>query len=222
MPILVRIDGDIAGVKARLEALGPKKMGMAIMRALNRTADSARTQAIRSITADLGDIRQKRVRDQLWVAYARPEDLTATVYVEGLGQKGVIAAKSRAEAAGRIPLYEFHPSPSRPGKRRPGGVRYRLPGGRSVVPTGFIAEMDSGHVGVFQRIPGTQMTKSKYLRGARGMRNVKREMIRELYGPSIPKSFGQRAVLDAVRKKAKAELSKNIAQQVEYLSRQQR
>jgi hypothetical protein len=191
---------------AQLKTNAPK----AIARALNRTAASANTQAVRSIAENI-DIAQKRVRQNISVVKAYPEKLTATVQARP-GGSGVVAARGKAERLGRIPLLEFHARDNRVmrGKNlvnhlvslivRGQGVVYRLPGGRGSAPHAFIAKMKSGHVGVFQRFPG-----------------AKRLKIVELYGPSVPHVFAQKVILAALKKSGEENLAKNLTHEVEFL-----
>jgi len=87
-------------------------------------------------------------------------------------------AASLGASLKRISLMKFHakgPIPTR-GKGR--GVTYRLNGGKGRLAHAFIATMESGHQGVFERSPGKFMRKSKT-----------RQAIHEKYGPSIGQVF---------------------------------
>jgi hypothetical protein len=189
------------------------------MRALNRTAASAKTMAVRSIAADLG-IAQKRIKENVTVDKAYPEKLTATLSARK-GGPGVVEGRGKSQRRGRIPLLEFHARGPVPSRGKGGGVRYNLPGGRGVAPHAFIATMRSGHVGVFQRIPGTQMTAraTGMASSLRLHRMWKREKIVELYGPSIPRVFSRKAILAALKKSGEENLAKNMAHEVTNLLR---
>lgn len=125
---------DLTDVYAQIAAL-KRRAKPAIARALNRSANSAKTIMVREIAKDLG-IKQKNVKESVVVRNAAPDHLTATFYA----------------SARRIPLMDFRakgPNPSR-GKGR--GVTARLPGGVGRYPNAFIATMGSGHSGVFRRM----------------------------------------------------------------------
>lgn len=215
MPVLVRIEADFSPVMRLLEQLGEANRAKATARALNRTADSTKTHAVRRVAADL-DIAQRRIRENIYVTRARPDRLVATVEARP-GGAGVGTFQSKKAAQGRIPLLEFHAR-----ARKRGGVSYRLPTGRGLAPQGFIAMMASGHVGVFKRIPGTQMERSKWLRHSLRLgRDMKRQKIMELFGPSIPHSLSSPAILEAVKATAGETLQKNLLHELEYLLSQQ-
>lgn len=134
----------------------PDKLSLANIRALNRAILAARTAGIRLISADIG--------------------LTATTLREALTIIEATISRPIAflsASLDRIPLYDFHakgPMPSR-GKGR--GVTARLPGGAGTYPHAFLAQMASGHLGVFER-------------------NTKARLpIHELMGPSIGKVFAK-------------------------------
>jgi hypothetical protein len=116
----------------------PERTKKAMVRALNRGINAARTVMVSRISKDTG-LRSKDVRDALRMTpatYDRPVARMAT-------------------SLKRIPLIKFGargPEPSR-GKGR--GVSYKLGGqGKQRVPNAFIATMPSGHRGVFVRAMG--------------------------------------------------------------------
>lgn len=124
------------------------------VRALNRSASTARTGMTRLIAADM-KLKAVTVREKIEIQEARPYKLSA-----------VLNASLR-----RIPIYDFSakgPYPSR-GKGR--GVTARTATRR--YPHAFIAQMRSGHSGVFQR------------------RGPSRLPIFELLGASIGEVFGK-------------------------------
>ena len=137
-----------------------KEFSRAAPAALNRTATSKRSQAVKLVAADLG-IKQATVRERMNIRRATGSNLESAVQASGK----------------RIPIIELKPTPSTVIRPQPGkGVRYFNPfkGGRRLIPGSFIAQMRSGHVGVFKRLGGALM-KSK-----------KKESIKELFGGAIP------------------------------------
>jgi hypothetical protein len=140
------------------------RIAVALVRALNRAIGSARTVMVREIARDIG-LKQKDVRDALPLreaTFTRPEATLAA------GLK-------------RIPLMDFRATGPEPSRGRGRGVSYRLQGGRSRIPSAFIARMQSGHRGVFAR------TKTSRL------------PIKELFGPSLGHVFAKYRALGLAR-----------------------
>lgn len=180
---------DLRDFEAGLKQLG-KRSRIAVMRAINRTAASEKTQAKRAIAADTG-IKQKDIEKALVVAKATPEVSTATVTSSGY----------------RLPLLAFNARGPEPSRGRGQGVSYRLLGGRGRVPSGFIATMRSGHRGVFVRF-GASTHRSE---GARSP-NLP---IRELRGPSLPLVFIKQFLPEASTRSV-ATLAKNLKHEIEF------
>ena len=111
---------------------------------------------------------------------------------------------------------EFHARGRVPSRGRLGGVTYRLPTGKGRIAEAFIVTLSSGHKGVFARLAGTQMQRGTAL-AASPRRLWRREQIVELFGPSIPKVFANRRILEALRAKGAVELTKNMAHEIEHL-----
>jgi hypothetical protein len=125
---------DLRDFEAGLKRLG-KRSRIAVMRAINRTVSSERTQAKRAIAKDTG-IKAGDIDRALAVSKATPEAAYGTVTASGR----------------RLPLIALNARGPEPSRGRGRGVSYRLPGGRGRVPSGFIARMRSGHRGVFARL----------------------------------------------------------------------
>lgn len=116
------------------------------VRALNRSASTARTGMTRLVAADM-QLKVSTVRDRIAIENASPSKLSA-----------VLRASMK-----RVPLVEFGakgPEPSR-GKGR--GVTAKT--GARRYPHAFFATMRSGHRGVFQR-KGKNRLPIDELRGA--------------------------------------------------------
>lgn len=143
---------------------------------INRAAQSAFTFAVREIQTDIGATSQKTIRRNLTLEKATGEKPEAQL----------IGYASKKE---RVPIFEMKPRPRTITKRRPpGGVRYGATS--KLIPGSFIARMrsednKSEHVGVFKRI-GTFSIKTR------------REMIAELFGPSVARVFARRRIKSKV------------------------
>jgi hypothetical protein len=108
---------DTTQLRRALAALG-RQAPRALMRAVNRTARSARTQAVRAVSREIR-LPQKDVRPMLPVIPATAQHLEAT-----------LLARGRPISLMRL------------GARQTKlGVVYRGPGGRVLIPSAFIATM---------------------------------------------------------------------------------
>lgn len=168
---------DTSQWQSALRGLG-QKGPIRIARAITRTAGSAQVAMARAVASDIG-VKVGVAKATMTVTKATPAHLIAQVVCTGP----------------RIPLIDLGakgPYPSR-GKGRgvtAKGKRY---------PRAFIAQMRSGHRGVFQR-SGTS-----------------RLPIYELYGASMPHVFTKHAPAGAAR--AQEQLQKNVAHELEFLLR---
>lgn len=182
--IRIKCTMDASQVRAGLVALG-KEAPRASMRAINRTLQTANTLAVRAIAKDLG-IAQREIRgygDQtrghrsaLRISKATTSSLRGAL--EGTGK--------------RLALYDFA---ARQTKR---GVSYRMQGQRRVIPSGFIAQMRSGHKGVFVRT------------------GKKRLPIVERFGPSVPYVF-RKHIKAGLREAVEQAMQKHLQHEVAYL-----
>jgi hypothetical protein len=132
------------------------KITRAAVRALNRAIDSGKTAMSRDIAQDTG-LKVGEVKAALPVRKATRDRLEAAF----------------AATLKRIPLIHFRARGPEPSRGRGRGVSYGLPGGRSRVANAFIAQMASGHRGVFKR------------------KGSKRLPVVELYGPSLGHVFAK-------------------------------
>lgn len=123
---------DLREFETRLKVL--KRPQAPVVRALNRSINSAKTTVVRLVSADLG-LKVSAVRDFIEVREATETTLEATIVA----------------SARRIPLITFGAKGPVPSYGRGGGVTARLKSGAGRYPHAFIATMRSGHRGVFQR-----------------------------------------------------------------------
>lgn len=137
---------DLSEFERRLAVL--KRPHAPIVRALNRSADSGKTMAVRLISQDMG-LKVSDVRPFVDVTKAHEGKLEATIHA----------------SAKRIPLIKFGAKGREPSMGIPGGVRARLRGGAGTYPRAFIATMPNGKRGVFERPRGGRRTQFTQLRG---------------------------------------------------------
>lgn len=88
------------------------------------------------------------------------------------------------------------------------GVTYRSKHGRRMIPGAFIATMKNGHIGVFKR------------KGQWDPKNGKRLPIVELRGLSIPRTFTEAKVDEAVAREARKQFEKELQRQIALMVKQ--
>lgn len=145
----------------------------AIVRALNKTAQQARTGASREVRAAGYNIKASTIRRSFMIERATPSRLSVTLRATGAP----------------VPLINYGAQQTKK------GVTVRVKNGRKTLKHAFIATMPNGHRGVFER-EGTgrkRVTKKgrSYMSGL---------PIKELYGPSIPDSLANVSVQKALAK----------------------
>lgn len=189
---------------ARLIQRFKERFPAAIVRALNRSAVSARANMASNVAKDVG-LKVGTVRDQITIQEATQAKFLARVAISGK----------------RIPLIDFNARGPEPSRGRGRGVTARLPGGAGRYPHAFIARMRSGHRGVFQRV-GAQSIGSLGP-GASRRRSVgawsPNLPIYELRGPSLPKVFTKH--MPEGLRHAHESLIKNLRSEIRFAMSQQ-
>jgi hypothetical protein len=130
----MRIELKLTGLDefdANLKRLG-ERAPTVIARALNRAATSARAQLTKDTAADMKPLKVSVVREAFKISNATPSRQIATI-------------TARAE---RIALPKFG---ARAARGRGRGVTWTMKGERKSALHAFMATMQSGHVGVFER-----------------------------------------------------------------------
>lgn len=145
----------------------PKGMEKATSSAINRTLQMARTSATRK-AREKYDVKAKDVRGSIKLKRAGGSSLDGSMISRG----------------SPIPLVKFKVNPSKPSpsRRKPVFASVKKSGGS--IKSAFVAEMRSGHAGVFERVG-----KSRY-------------PIRELYGPSSPQMIGEKSIMEELGKES--------------------
>jgi len=199
MGAFIEVRGTEALVRRFLElgADAPKAM----MRAVNRTLATVKTHTVRALAQEVG-LRNRDV--ELSIAITRA---TARILI------GVLRVTGR-----RLPIGAFAPRQTRI------GVSYRLPKGRGLIPSGFIATMKSGHRGVFRRAEAAGPLRVRRS-GARrppaaGILMVPRLPIIEQFGPSLPHAFVSAGISAQMERLATAELEKHGHHEIDWITRQ--
>lgn len=185
----------------RGNALSGTQRRLAVMRALNRAADTTKTNAIREIQKRY-NVTGKALRGTdrrsgaFFVKPPTPTRLVATVTASG----------------NPLPLAGFRPRQTAKGV----SLSVKKGAARRVIRGAFIARMKSGHVGVFHRMspPG-----KRYLGKVgrhRGTPNRQDLPIDELYTTAVPGMFGEKEVQEALRKVAAARFETVLTQELTF------
>lgn len=145
---------------------------VAVARAVNKSATSARTALVRAVAKDVG-LTQKTIRPQIVLGAARP----------GRNPAATLRVPTK-----RIPLIKFG------AKQFSYGVRARLKGGAQKYPGAFVATMRSGHTGVFRRrgkprLPIAELHGPSLGRVFRNNWNVGVERFREQLPKNLEREF---------------------------------
>ena len=201
----MKVEIELKGVKEALEMFDPKIVIQAGRTAINRTAQSARTHASKKIREEY-NIKAGRLKDYLVVsARAKKDDLSAVITGKGRGlalsyfdarqegQRILSTGKGKSRTSTLV----------RRGRRSPGAVSVlvKKTGGRKIVsgnPRPFLAQMKSGHIGVFARTG-----KEKF-------------PIRELYGPGVGGLFGSKRIMEGTRAVVQERFVKEFNHQLTY------
>lgn len=185
-------------------ALSGTQHRLAVMRALNRAADSTKTNAIREIQKRY-NVTGKALRGTdrragaFFVKPPSPTRLVATVTASG----------------NPLPLSGFRPRQTGRGV----SLSVRKGAARRVIRGAFIARMKSGHVGVFHRYspPGKRFAGARgTLARHRGTPNRQDLPIDELYTTAVPGMFGAKEVQEALQKVAVQRFETVLTQELRY------
>jgi hypothetical protein len=180
---------DATQAERALDQLGTRAPAV-IARVINRTATSVRAVMAREIAKDIG-LPVGPIKDALKVQSAIPQadDIRARISVSGA----------------KIPLAKFHASGPLPSRGR-GTVSARIGGTRKRYEGAFLAQMRSGHIGVFRR-------KGPSTRKSRGAWSPNLPIV-ELKGPSLPQVFAKYVPLGIAR--GQEQLVKNLEHEVGF------
>lgn len=151
----VSVQSNVKEVMADLALAQRELKDVAIVRALNRTVENVRAEAVRKIR-DTYVLNASTVRDQMYITRAWTGRLEASITASGKP----------------IPLISFNATWR---QKWPGGARFSVRrGARKSLPDTFIATMRSGHVGVFERTGRKRLPiEEKFSIGVPGMFGAK-------------------------------------------------
>lgn len=200
------IEIKLEGVEKAMKMFDPNNVRKAANAALNRVAGSGKTEASKLIRQEY-NIKAARVNQFLSLTVrAKGYDMMAVITGRGLGialayfdakQQGY---KLIGEGAGRMRTTYLSRSGRKPGDVT---VRVKRSSGRKVVGPKynnkpFLAQMKSGHVGVFVRT------------------GAQRKPIEQFLGPGVGGLFGSRKIMQAVKRRINEMWSKEFNHQLNY------
>lgn len=118
-------------------------------------------------------------------------------------------------SGGVIPLFKFNVAPKKPtyGKKAVKASVMRS-GGQVVFENAFIAQMKSGHLGIFEG-KGTWRRSTRPTKTGGNTEN--NEKIKELFGPSVPRMAENAVVLQSVEDRVNEVINQRIDHETERL-----
>ena len=178
----IDITDNIEQAEQLMDAFGSQG-ARGVSRAINRAVMGIRTDVVKVVRRDY-NVKAAVVRRGLKVRQARGKALEGAAIVSG----------------SRIPLIQFRARPATPdAKRPPGGVSVHVKSARKAVRHAFIAQMGSGHIGVFQR------------QGAGSL------PISEKFSYAVPEMLDQADAVQTIEDNAVQRFSRTLDHQMNYL-----
>ena len=184
---------NIDQVLARMEAYRRQVVDRAIVLALNRCVEMARTDAARELRRAGYRLKASAFKASISITKASTGHLVATLRVNRKP----------------LPLIEYE------ARQTTTGVSVRVNSSRKTVRHAFIAKMASGHRGVFVRAGG-----AKHKKVVKGGKNRWSGLpIKELFGPSIGGAYASNKVQAAMAKSIAENFNRRLAHEVKRLSK---
>lgn len=162
----IQVLTDIEALKKQVKRFSKGGITRAQFRALNRSANKAKTFTSRLLSKDF-NIKVSALKPFLFVS-PRASARNSTVAIRG--------------ASKRLPIYNFAKGAKRQGAL---GVRFNSGGGAKVHSHTFIATMPSGHTGIFIRKTVKRYKRDVRISPTTGKRYLTQLAIRELTYPSV-------------------------------------
>ena len=188
MGIVVNVKSNANSVAMELRAAGVEMRERAVVSALNKTVQQARTAASREIRAAGYNVKASEIKKALRMARASSGRLFASLIASGRP----------------IPLMAFGAR----GTRK--GVSVNVLNGRKVLDGAFIAKMRNGKTGVFVR-EGARQKRTKANKWAD-------LPIKHLFGPSIPAAMANAKVQAALVSLMNDKFPQILTQEAKFFS----
>lgn len=189
----VDVRNNIAQVLARMEGYQRDTLDKAVVNALNRCAEMAKTEAARQIKDKGYNFKASKIKEVIAIKRASTGHLTATLRVKRKP----------------TPLIDFD---ARQTKK---GVSVKVQKKRAVIEHAFIATMPTGHRGVFVRKDG-----GKRIYRHKGGKVVSSQLpIRELYGPSVGGAYANEQIQAAMARSIAENFEARLRHELTRLAR---
>lgn len=173
--IAFNVRADVSKAVEKCAYVRQEVINKATVRAINRIADQAKTQASKDIREVGYNVKAAVIKKSISIRRASSGFLRAVVKANGRP----------------IPLINFS------ARQTKQGVSVIVKEGRKLIPGAFIATMANGHTGVFERVGHTHRKNRKGQWSGLP--------IKQLFGPSVPSAFinetVQSSLLAMVREK---------------------
>lgn len=156
-------------------------MPKAFSAAMNRVSQGVRTEAV------------KKVRE---LYYVKAGDVRETIRItKASAARLEMIFTSRGPS---IPLIKFKTTPTKVPKKPPRVLRASVKkiGGKKPIPGAFVAQMRSGHLGVFERA------------------SKKRTPINQLFGPAIPVMLSEPGIAEHLQSEAERRMAARLDHEV--------
>jgi hypothetical protein len=190
---MINLYYDIPSFERELAPLAavPDLMPVALRRTLGKTLTKLKSMFVKGVSAE-ALLQQKFIRAGLFQSSVMWDGDEAHGYLGG--------------TQGKQPLFRYKASPSGPAVRRPAGgaaAQVLRASGLSPIKGSFVAQMKSGHLGVFWRKPGS---------GRLG--------IEELLGPSVQFFFSRDSIRIPIEEQTDDIFAGFLEHEVAFLTRQ--
>lgn len=175
----------------------PDLMPVALRRALGKTLTRVKTQFVRGVGSE-SMLRLSRVREGLFQSRVSWDGDEAHGYLGG--------------TRGQQPLFRYKVTPSGPGVRRPAGgasAQVLRSAGLAPIKGSFVAQMKSGHIGIFWRKRGN----------TRSAKTGNYE-IEELFGPSVQFFFQRDSIRVPIEEQTDELFTGFLRHEVSFLTSQ--
>lgn len=196
---MIDVRSNISDVLARMDSYKRDVVEKAIPRALNRTAEMARTEASRRMRDDGYNYTAGEIKAAMSLFKASTGRLVASIKV-----------KRQVKS-----LMLFSPRESK------AGVTVKVHGAKKLIKGAFIGQLRNGRQGVYveDKAAGKTVVRhsKQYKKGGRG--GWHDFPIRKLYGPSVGGSYSTARIQEIMEQMIRSTFMDRLQHEIEYLGR---
>jgi len=192
---MIKLDIKTNGrdVMAKIKKFASDLEIKATVRALNKTAEQARTEASVQVRTAGFNIKASAIKKSFTIQKASAGRL-------------LVVLKSTGAPIGLI---------NYGARQTKSGVSVQVKGARTILRHAFIRTMGNGHKGVYERVGAARTKGAKQMVNGRMVRaNLP---VRELFGPSIPSALANEVVQNAIIAKMKQAFPKILEHEISFL-----